>query len=79
MLDLSVTQYWHETVAAVHLTDFLLGIFKAGLFGVLIALAGCLRGMQSGSSASAVGVGSSLPLQLAREGSDISVCRERLP
>ncbi len=30
-------------------------MFKASVYGVLIAIAGCLRGMQSGSSASAVG------------------------
>ncbi|HME70343.1 MAG TPA: ABC transporter permease [Myxococcota bacterium] len=80
MLDLSVTQYWHETVAAVHLTDFLLGIFKAGLFGVLIALAGCLRGMQSGSSASAVGdaatqaVVTSIVLIIVTDGSLAVIC-----
>ena len=28
---------------------------RASVYGVLVALAGCLRGMQSGSSASAVG------------------------
>ena len=35
--------------------DLVGGVFKASVFGVLIALAGCLRGMQCGSSASAVG------------------------
>jgi phospholipid/cholesterol/gamma-HCH transport system permease protein len=55
MLDLTLTQYLNETFAAVTLGDFGLGIFKSVVFGVLIALAGCLRGMQCGTTASAVG------------------------
>ena len=34
---------------------FATGIFKASVFGVLIAFAGCLRGVQCGNNASAVG------------------------
>jgi phospholipid/cholesterol/gamma-HCH transport system permease protein len=55
MLDVSLVQYMNQTQAAVNLTDVVLGVAKSGLFGVLIALAGCLRGMQCGRSASAVG------------------------
>jgi phospholipid/cholesterol/gamma-HCH transport system permease protein len=55
MLDVSLVEYVNETRAAVSLTDFGLGVVKSGIFGVLIALAGCLRGMQCGRSASAVG------------------------
>ncbi len=55
MLDITLTQYVNETIAAVSLTNFLLGIFKSAVFGILIAIAGCLRGMQSGDNASAVG------------------------
>jgi phospholipid/cholesterol/gamma-HCH transport system permease protein len=55
MLDLSVTEYVRETIHAGSLTDLALGIFKSAVFGVLIAVSGCLRGMQSGRSASAVG------------------------
>jgi len=55
MLDLSATEFFRETVDAIALKDFLLGIFKSGVFGILIAIAGCLRGMQCGNSASAVG------------------------
>ena len=32
-----------------------IGLIKASVFGVLVALAGCLRGMQCGRSAAAVG------------------------
>jgi phospholipid/cholesterol/gamma-HCH transport system permease protein len=56
MLDLSLAQFLNETWYAVTVTDFLLGIVKSAVFGVLIALAGCLRGMQCGRSAEAVGI-----------------------
>jgi phospholipid/cholesterol/gamma-HCH transport system permease protein len=53
--DVSLIQYINETRKAVHLTDFAIGLFKSGVFAVLIATAGCMRGMQCGRSASAVG------------------------
>lgn len=53
--DIPLTQFVHRAAESVHLADFLIGIFKCGLFGVLIALAGCMRGIQCGRSASAVG------------------------
>lgn len=56
MLDLSFTQYFHQTQAALDLTNFALGIFKGTFYGILIALFGCLRGIQCGRSASAVGI-----------------------
>ena len=55
MLDLTAVQYFNESKAAVTLTSYSTGLGKSIVFGVLIALAGCLRGMQSGSSSSAVG------------------------
>ncbi len=54
-LNISPAQYYHETVAALNLTQFMASLIKAGVFGVLVALSGCLRGMQCGRSASAVG------------------------
>ncbi|MFQ5973881.1 MAG: MlaE family ABC transporter permease [Alphaproteobacteria bacterium] len=56
MLGLSGTEYFNQTREAVSLTDIGGGLFKALVFGVLVAIAGCLRGMQCGRSASAVGV-----------------------
>lgn len=53
--DLGLAQYYDQTRAALDLQQFALGLFKAAVFGILIALAGCLRGMQCGRSASAVG------------------------
>ena len=55
MLDLGVMEYLNETRAAVTLTNLWIGLFHSIVFGVLIALSGCLRGMQCGRSAQAVG------------------------
>lgn len=55
MLDLSVTQYIDQTIKALSLTDFAVGLFKSSIFGILIAISGCLKGIQCGRSASAVG------------------------
>ncbi len=55
MLDLTVLQYVEETKRALALDNLFLGVGKAAVFGVLIGIAGCLRGMQAGSSASSVG------------------------
>jgi phospholipid/cholesterol/gamma-HCH transport system permease protein len=56
MLDVSPTVYVARTVESITLSGFLLGIFKGSFFGVLIALTGCLRGMQCGTNAAAVGL-----------------------
>jgi phospholipid/cholesterol/gamma-HCH transport system permease protein len=55
ILDLSVTAYVVRLVQVVSISDVCMGLVRASVFGVLIAMAGCLRGMQSGRSASAVG------------------------
>jgi len=55
MLDLGLTEYLLRTREAVKLTYVWIGLFHSAVFGVLVALAGCLRGMQCGRSASAVG------------------------
>jgi phospholipid/cholesterol/gamma-HCH transport system permease protein len=55
MLDLGFIEYLTETRSAVTLTNLWIGLFHSAVFGVLVALSGCLRGMQCGRSASAVG------------------------
>jgi phospholipid/cholesterol/gamma-HCH transport system permease protein len=55
MLDLNFMEYYTKTRESVHLTDFWVGLFSAAVFGVLVALSGCMRGMQCGRSAAAVG------------------------
>lgn len=42
-------------IGAVNLDDFVIGLIKGAVFGVLIAVTGCLRGIQCGSNAEAVG------------------------
>ena len=55
MLDITPEQYLNHTMAAVSMTNFVIGIVKGSVFGVLIAVAGCLRGMQCGNDSAAVG------------------------
>ena len=55
MLDITVVQYFRQTQAAIDLTNISLGISKSMVFAVIVALSGCMRGMQCGRSASAVG------------------------
>ena len=55
LLDLSVTQFIGGLLTAVTLSDAGLGVFKGVLFGLIVGFAGCLRGLQTGSDAGAVG------------------------
>ena len=55
LLDIGLIQYLNQTQAALNLNHFFIGIFQAAVFGILVALAGCLKGMACGRSASAVG------------------------
>ena len=53
--DIGVFEYYQQTVRSLDLTQFAVGICKGTVYGILIAIAGCLRGMQCGRSAQAVG------------------------
>lgn len=55
VFDISTAEYIDRTIHAVQMKDFLIGFVKSAVFGVLIAFSGCMRGMQCGRSASAVG------------------------
>src|SRR5262245_21073001 len=55
MLDIGPTEYYLRTAAAVSLHDLLAGVIKGSVLGVLVAIAGCLRGIQCGRSSAAVG------------------------
>jgi len=55
LFDISFYQYYQQIQDFVDLKHFIIGIFKAAVFGVLVATAGCFRGLQCGRSASAVG------------------------
>jgi phospholipid/cholesterol/gamma-HCH transport system permease protein len=52
---ITLLQYYNRTVEAVGLANLWIGLFSSAVFGVIVALAGCMRGMQCGRSASAVG------------------------
>src|SRR5215470_13657287 len=56
MLGLGATEYFEQTRGALGLTSFFIGVGKSVIFGIVVALVGCLRGMQSGRSAAAVGL-----------------------
>ena len=56
MLGITPALYWNRTMEVVGLDDFGVGLVKASVIGILIAVAGCMRGMQCGRSASAVGL-----------------------
>lgn len=53
--DVSIIQYANQVQAAVGLNDLFVGIFKSGVFGLIIAVAGCYRGLNCGNDAGAVG------------------------
>jgi len=55
MLHIEPEMYVQRTMAAVQLKSFLLGIGKGSVFGFIVAFTGCLRGMQCGNNAAAVG------------------------
>jgi phospholipid/cholesterol/gamma-HCH transport system permease protein len=55
VLDLGLAGYLQETRSALTIADFGAGLIRATIFGGIVAVSGCLRGMQCGRSAAAVG------------------------
>lgn len=55
LLDIPAAAYWVETKSILDLSDLFTGLIKAATFGLLIGLAGCLRGLQAERSAAGVG------------------------
>ena len=55
ILDIPASLYWSETKSIVDLSDLSTGLIKAATFGILIGIAGCLRGLQAERSAAGVG------------------------
>jgi phospholipid/cholesterol/gamma-HCH transport system permease protein len=54
--NVTATQYINQIEQAVALNDLLAGIFKSVIFGIIVAVAGCYRGLNCGKDASAVGL-----------------------
>jgi phospholipid/cholesterol/gamma-HCH transport system permease protein len=55
ILDIPSSLYWAETKTIIDLSDLSTGLIKAATFGILIGVAGCLRGLQADRSAAGVG------------------------
>jgi phospholipid/cholesterol/gamma-HCH transport system permease protein len=56
ILDISWQQYWEQVRHAVHMSSFTVGIIKAPVFALIIAVVGCRLGMQVSGSAESVGI-----------------------
>jgi len=55
LLDMPLTQYVNRVIVAISPTTFWVGLIKAPVFALLIAVAGCYRGMQVRGSARELG------------------------
>jgi len=54
--DIPLINFWNGMLQIVTIEDIGSGLIKATLFGVVISAVGCLRGMQTGTGAAAVGI-----------------------
>ena len=55
VLNIPPAAYWVEMGTIVGLSDVAVGVIKAGTFGLIVGLSGCLRGLQAERSAAGVG------------------------
>ena len=55
LLDIPPPAYWVELLTIVDTSDLMTGLIKGATFGLIIGMAGCLRGLQAERSASGVG------------------------
>ncbi len=55
LLDIPPQAYWVQTISAIDLSDISTGLIKASIFGLLVGLAGCHRGLLAERSAAGVG------------------------
>jgi phospholipid/cholesterol/gamma-HCH transport system permease protein len=55
MLDLTPMQYYLQTIGAIDIRSVASGLINSSVFGVLVAISGCMQGIRCGRSASAVG------------------------
>ncbi len=56
MYDISILEYTQHILARLRFQDLAVGVGKSVVFGVLVAISGCMRGMQCGRSSQAVGM-----------------------
>jgi len=55
LFDVGVYEYFRQTRSAIDLFDVFGGLFKGLVYGAIVAISGCLRGMECGRSSAAVG------------------------
>lgn len=55
MLDLTLVEYWQQTMEAVPLNHFWAGLIKSVIFAFVIGIAGCYHGLRCGRSSESVG------------------------
>jgi len=55
LMNIPPAAFWAEMLTIVDLSDVATGVIKATAFGLIIGLAGCLRGLQAERSAAGVG------------------------
>lgn len=55
LLDIPPRAYWIEMLTIVDTSDLMTGLIKAVTFGAMVAVSGCLRGLQADRSAAGVG------------------------
>ncbi|MEJ2592450.1 MAG: ABC transporter permease [Candidatus Thiodiazotropha sp.] len=55
VLDIGLLEYLTQTRDSLGLGDLFVGLVKSVIFALVIAMSGCLRGLQSGRNSSAVG------------------------
>jgi len=55
-LKLNPVEYWQHTRSAIHLSNLWVGLIHGFVFGIIVAVAGCLRGINCERSAEGVGV-----------------------
>jgi phospholipid/cholesterol/gamma-HCH transport system permease protein len=51
----TLTQYGLQSKGAITLTTFFIGFVKSVVFGIVVALSGCIAGLRASKSAAAVG------------------------
>ena len=56
MFDISYLEYYQHLLTRLRFQDFAVGLGKSVVFGVLVAISGCMRGIQCGQSSQAVGM-----------------------
>jgi len=71
MLDISPVAYWQETVRRSTLRSSARACIKSVAFAVIVGLTGCLRGLQCGTNAAAVGQATTSAVVTGSRGSSL--------